>query len=241
MFSKIGFKKTLTQLIEEELTKAIRTGKYLPGQKIPTENELCAIFNVSRTVIREAVKILSARGIVDVRKGSGVYVSEMSIHNASETLNIFFELSSDKDLVLQTIETRLLIEPVLAAVAAKNRNEKHLDLLKKNMNDMRLCALEDKKREAELDNDFHSEILSISNNKVMKLLLNPIFHLMPRFKTVVFAKHGGGNIERDKEKMLDHHQNILQAIIEKDEVKATQSMRNHIEETRKNYLKSNLQ
>jgi GntR family transcriptional repressor for pyruvate dehydrogenase complex len=56
MFTPLGQTKSITQQIEFELTKAIRTGKYLPGNKLPTENELCQIFNVSRTSVREAVK-----------------------------------------------------------------------------------------------------------------------------------------------------------------------------------------
>ncbi|WP_212744283.1 FadR/GntR family transcriptional regulator [Maribacter sp. ACAM166] len=69
-----------------------RTGKYLPGSQIPTENELCKMFNVSRTAVREAVKKMNAKGIVDVKRGSGVYVSEMSIQNASEKM-LFYKQS----------------------------------------------------------------------------------------------------------------------------------------------------
>lgn len=238
MFAPLGQNKSLTQQVEFELTEAIRTGKYLPGNKMPTENELCQIFNVSRTAIREAVKKMSARGIVDVKRGSGVYVSEMSIKNASEILNMFFELSSDEDVILQTINARLIIEPVLASQAAKYCNEEHLTLLKDNMIAMRNCDLNDKKREAEFDNDFHRTLLSITNNKVLDLLLSPIFNLMPKFKAIVYAKPTDGNILKYKEIMLNHHENVLQAIIEQDEKKAAEAMRTHITETQTNYTKS---
>ena len=238
MFTSIGSNKSITQQVEYELTEAIRNGKYLPGNKIPTENELCEIFNVSRTSIREAVKKMSARGIVDVKRGSGVYVSEMSIKNASEILNLFFELSSDKNIILQTINTRLILEPALASQAAIHRNNNHLDLLKNNMIEMRQCALDDKKREAELDNDFHRILLSIVNNKVLELLLNPMFNLIPKFKTAVYVKPIAGKLLKEKNIMLDYHENILQAIIQKDSDKANEAMRNHIIETQRNYTKS---
>jgi len=238
MFTPLKHNKSLTQQVEFELTEAIRTGKYLPGNKIPTEHELCKTFNVSRTAIREAVKKMNAKGIVDVKQGSGVYVSEMNITNASEILNMFFELSSDKDLIMQTINTRLIIEPALATQAAKYRNENHLIILKNNMIAMRKCDLNDKKREAELDNDFHRTLLSITNNKVLDLLLSPIFNLMPKFKTIVYAKPSVGNIQNDKEIMLEHHENVLQAIIEQNEKKAAEAMRVHILETKNNYSKS---
>lgn len=238
MFTPLGPNKSLTQRVEYELTEAIRAGKYLPGNKIPTENELCEVFQVSRTSIREAVKKLSARGIVDVKQGSGVYVSEMSIKSASEILNLFFELSSDKNIILQTINTRLILEPTIASEAAINRNDHHLELLKKNMIEMRKCDLEDKKREAELDNDFHRILLSIVNNKVLELLLSPIFNLIPKFKTAVYAKPIAGKMIKAKDIMLDHHENILQAIINRDSKKAIEAMRNHIIETQANYTKS---
>ncbi|SDM87887.1 FadR/GntR family transcriptional regulator [Kriegella aquimaris] len=238
MFSKLGQRKSLTEQVEEELTAAIRAGKYLPGQKIPTESELCQIFNVSRTAVREAVKKMSARGIIKVRKGSGAYVSEVSVQNASEILNMFFELSSNEDLVLHTIDARQIIEPMLAARAAKSRTEHHIDLLRKNMKNMRSCALDDKKREAELDNDFHNTLLSITGNEVLELLLGPIFSLMPKFKTSVFAKPTSGNLLEAKNSMLEHHQNILEAIERKDAVTASEAMKNHLLETRANYVRS---
>lgn len=237
-FTPIGQNLSLTQQVEQELTQAIRTGKYLPGTKIPTENELCKMFNVSRTAIREAVKKMSAKGLVDVKRGSGVYVQEVSIKNASEVLNMFFELSTNEDVIIQTIDARLHLEPMLAAQAAKFRTEEHLNILQENMNLMQSCDLQDKERETELDNDFHRTILSISNNNVLTLLLSPIFNLMPKFKTIVYAKPTDGNIQKDKEIMLSHHNNILSAIIQKDEQGAIQAMRNHILETKNNYIKS---
>ena len=206
---------------------------------MPTENELCKIFNVSRTAVREALKKMSARGIIEVKKGSGIYVSEMSLQNASENLNMFFELSSSKDVVLQTIYTRQLLEPVLASQAALRRTEEHIALLRRNMKNMCQCRLEDKKREAGLDNDFHRILLSITGNEVLELLIGPIFNLMPKFKAGVFAKTSGGNILQDKGRMLEHHENILKAVIDQDKQTAFQAMENHLQETLANYKKTN--
>lgn len=238
MFSQVGRKKSITQQVEEQLVGAIRNGTYLPRQKIPTENELCEMFDVSRTTIREAISKLSARGIVEVKRGSGVYVSEMSIQNASELLNIFFQLSSDEDIILQTINTRLLIEPMIASQAALLRTEVHLDMLRTNMVAMEKCGLGDMERETELDNNFHRTLLSITNNKILELLLSPIFNLMPRYREVVFAKHVGSDFQADKEILLRHHQNVLNAIEAQNEKAAAECMTDHIQETLRNYNKS---
>ncbi|GGF26015.1 FadR/GntR family transcriptional regulator [Echinicola rosea] len=235
-FSEIGKRKSLSAQVEEALMRSIKEGKYLPGERIPTENELCKIFNVSRTAIREAIKTLSARGMVKVKKGSGAFVSEVSVQNASEMLNTFFELSSDKDLMLQTIEARRVLEPRIAAEAAMKRSQRDIQLLEKNMIAMRECELEDKKTEAELDNDFHRILLSITGNSVLKLLLNPVFNLMPKFKMNVFAKPASGNLEAEKANMLKHHRHVLEAIIRQDPFGAQEAMEKHLHDTRKNYL-----
>ncbi|UWX56235.1 FadR family transcriptional regulator [Maribacter litopenaei] len=238
MFPSLGNKIALSEQVENELTQAIRNGNYLPGGKLPTENELSQMFNVSRTSIREAVKKMSAKGLVEVRRGSGVYVQEISIKNTSEILNMFFELSTDEDIISQTINARLILEPSLAANAAKNRNENQLEILQKNFEELINCQLSEKDKEAEIDNNFHRTILSISNNKVLTLLVSPIFNLMPKFKAVVYAKPRDGDMQREKEIMLAHHKNILEAIQHKDENAAKIAMQKHILETKTNYSKS---
>jgi GntR family transcriptional repressor for pyruvate dehydrogenase complex len=223
-----------------ELTKAIKQGKYQPSEKIPTEHELCSIFNVSRTVVREAITGLNAKGIVDIRKGSGVYVSEMSIKNASESLNLFFGLSSNQDLMLHAIETRAMMEPIIAAKCANVRQEEHIIMLKNNIKEMQTCNLEDKTKEAELDNQFHRILLDCIDNPVLKLLMNPIYNLMPQFKSDVFAKTkiSKENMAHEKEKLLYYHEMIADAIIKKDSQQAENFMRAHIKVTSDNYLKS---
>ncbi|WP_139955928.1 FadR/GntR family transcriptional regulator [Flavicella sediminum] len=238
MFEQIGQKKSLSQQIEEALIKAIKKGTYSPGEKLPTENELCEMFQVSRTAIREAIKRMSAKGMVAVKRGSGVFVTEMSFKNTAEILNMFFELSVNDNVIIETIDTRLVIEPAIAAQAAVNRTQKHLDLLTQNMKNMTACDINNKKLEAELDNDFHKILLSINNNKVLELLLNPIYNLMPKFKKSVFAKPTDGNLIEEKNIMLFHHKAILEAIVEQNETKAFDAMKAHIEVTKVNYFKS---
>jgi GntR family transcriptional repressor for pyruvate dehydrogenase complex len=238
LFQPIENRGPLSKQVEEELTRAIRKGQYQPLQKLPTENELCSIFNVSRTVVREAIKGLNAKGIVEVKKGSGAYVSEMSIKNASETLNMFFKLSSDQDVMLSTIDSRAMIEPMIAAKSALVRTEDHLVQLQENMEKMKQCPLENKRKEAELDNQFHRILIDCVDNPVLHLLVDPIFNLMPKFKLGVFAKSVEGNLEKDKEEMMHYHQLIADAIISQDAKKAENFMREHLRITRENYIKA---
>ena len=77
IFGKIGTAQTLSQKIERRIEEAIRQKKLLVGTKLPSERELCEMFAVSRTALREALRRLSARGLIQIKKGSGMFVSEL--------------------------------------------------------------------------------------------------------------------------------------------------------------------
>ncbi|NPE31859.1 FadR family transcriptional regulator [Methanococcoides sp. SA1] len=74
MFDKIGKSQTLSQEIVANIEQAIREKKFQVGEKLPTEKELCEMFGVSRTAIREALQMLSAQGLINVHKGKGSFV-----------------------------------------------------------------------------------------------------------------------------------------------------------------------
>ena len=111
IFQNIGNKLTLSQRIERTIENAIREKKLIVGSKLPTEREMCESFGVSRTALREALRRLSARGLVTIQKGSGMYVSEINIEDAIDTLNLYYDLKFDKNLLAQIIEVRSIFEP----------------------------------------------------------------------------------------------------------------------------------
>ncbi|RMD92070.1 MAG: FadR family transcriptional regulator, partial [Calditrichaeota bacterium] len=83
LFSRIGNHRTLSQEIEHKIETAILEKKLIAGQKLPTEKELCEMFGVSRTALREALQMLSARGLLYIKKGSGVFVNDFSARHVS--------------------------------------------------------------------------------------------------------------------------------------------------------------
>lgn len=86
IFEKIPISQTLSQKIERKIEEAIRQKKLIPGTKLPYERELCESFAVSRTALRESLKRLSARGLISVRKGSDMFVSEIKTEDAIKLL-----------------------------------------------------------------------------------------------------------------------------------------------------------
>ena len=107
IFQKIGTTQTLSQKIERNIEKAIREKKLPIGAKLPSERELCEMFAVSRTALREALRRLSARGLIEIKKGSGMVVTKIELKDAISSLNLYYDLKFDDNLIGQIIELRL--------------------------------------------------------------------------------------------------------------------------------------
>jgi len=150
-FQKIGSEKLLSGKIEESIELAIRKKQYLAGQKLPTEGELCKLFSVSRTVVREAFRRLSARGLVVIKQGSGAYVNELSSESAIGSINLFLELTDDGNLIFDIIRARQLFEPEIAGQAALNRTAGELEELAANLEEMKHSSTGDIESQTVID------------------------------------------------------------------------------------------
>lgn len=224
MFEKIGTREKLSEKIVNQLETAIRKRKLNPGEKIPTEMEMCKLFNVSRTAVREAVQKLEAKGLISIKKGSGIYVNELESDTATDSMNLFLELNLDKDYVMHVMELRKIIEPEIAAKAAINRTEKNLEKMVTYI--QQLEGLEDFKYKEEGANDrkFHHEIAVASGNPVALLMLKPIFQLMPKIRMLVYK-----DVKYAKEQALEFHKKIYQAIKNKNAEEAKRLMTEHLQ------------
>ncbi len=230
IFQNIGSKLTLSQRIERTVEKAIREKKLVAGDKLPTEREMCESFGVSRTALREALRRLSARGLISIHKGSGMYVSELNIEDAIKTLNLYYDLKFDENLLSQIIEVRTLFEPEIAALAASNRTDENLAELQENLVEFENCNPDDTQKEADLDNRFHLTITKSTSNPFMQVSMEPIYSLLPRMRNFIY-----GNIEGEKGSTLGFHRKIFEAINNRDAENASRVMRDHLVRTKEIY------
>ncbi len=104
-----------------EIEGEIRSGRFVRGQKLPTERELAMRFGVSRGVVREAIKSLGAIGLVEARQGSGIYVCDRLIASISRALTL--SVQSDTASVLDLFVFREPLEVLAAECAARNRTD----------------------------------------------------------------------------------------------------------------------
>lgn len=219
IFGKIGMTTTLSQKIERRIEEAIRQKKLVRGAKIPSERELCESFGVSRTAVREALRRLSARGLLEIRKGSGMYVSEIKIEDIIHSLNLYYDLTFDRHIIRQILDVRRLFEPQIAGLAAQNRTEKDLETLSANIKALELCDSDNTQLEVDTINRFHANVAKSTGNPIIIMTMEPIYTLLPRMRNFIY-----GNIDGEKETELCYQKKILDAITRRDVLKATEEM-----------------
>ena len=222
MFEKLGSRKLLSHTIEEQIERAIQDRKLAPGDRLPTELELCEEFGVSRTVMREALRGLSAKGLVSIEKGRGMFIKEVSASSVTNPMRLYLALNSQGVLALDVVHARQAIEPSIAAMAALNRTPEMLRDLGENL--QKLIALErDFVGLAGLDSEFHLLVAKASNNPIMPLVIEPIHKLMPQIQMAVYDA-----VEGAKDAAVEYHTKILEAITVRDEEAARRWMYDHL-------------
>lgn len=197
-----------------------------PGQKIPNEFELAKQFGVGRSTIREAVKGLVSRGILEVRRGSGTYVINT---NTYEEDPLGLSKTEDKyKMALDLFEMRLMIEPELAALACKNASREELQKLKM------LCdATEQLYRGGHnhigKDIEFHTWIARCSKNQVAETLI-------PAMNT---ADYTFASLTHRLliEETLKTHRAVTEAMLKRDAVGARCAMMMHLTYNRQAIVK----
>jgi GntR family transcriptional repressor for pyruvate dehydrogenase complex len=230
IFKNIGNKLILSLRIERTLENAIREKKLAVGSKLPTEREMCESFGVSRTALREALRRLSARGLISIQKGSGMYVSEIKIEDAIDTLNLYYDLKFDKNLLAQIIEVRSIFEPEIARLAALKRTNKDLDELSRILAEFEESDPDNTQLEADLDNKFHLAVTKATQNPIVQITMEPIYSLLPRMRNYIY-----GNIDGERSNTLKSHRALLSALRKQDGKQAQLIMKDHLDHTREIY------
>ncbi len=162
-------KKHVFEEIADQLQTQIENGNFKGGERLPSELQLCEIFQVSRGSIREAIKSLQVLGVLEARSGQGTYVSEDALSKISE--NRLREMISGGQYRDQILEIRYLIEPQAAWFFAQICTEKDIDYLRTSYSEM--CEYAKNKDIAGINrcgNDFHFYIVKMLHNEILNSL-----------------------------------------------------------------------
>jgi GntR family transcriptional repressor for pyruvate dehydrogenase complex len=222
-FGRVGSRELLSKTVASRIEEAIHSRTLKKGDRLSSELRLAGEFDVSRTVIREALRMLSARGIVDIKKGKGIYVSGYSAESVVQPLHSYLKFSVQQDYALDVIRARQVVEPAIAYVAAlQHKNEDALKL-QRDWDDLSACPVDDYINLAQLDLLFHLDIAKATHNIVIPVMIEPIHRLMPPIKISVYKA-----VDNSKGSALDKHAKILSAILKRDAEGARQAMIVHL-------------
>lgn len=218
-------KKLLGNQVEEELLNYILKEPVAVGQRIPNEYELAELFGVGRSTIREAVKSLVSKGILEVRRGSGTYVSSTSLPE-NDPLGLS-KMQDKYKLALELMEVRLMLEPEIAFRAAEYASEEELKQLRSLCDETEQMCLSGKNHIPK-DIEFHTCIARCSKNRVVELLI-PIINTA----VMTFA-----NLTQHKliTETIETHRAVTNAILDRDAMGAKCAMTMHLTYNRQRLL-----
>jgi len=161
----------LTEQVVGHLTRLITQQTWPAGTALPPEGELAQQLGVSRTVVREGVRVLSSRGMLDVRQGRGTYVMPTERWNATEPLALLVQ--ADRSSLLDWLEVRTILETESARLAAERLDDGGRATLDDALGRLEAGA-EDPERFAAADIHFHLSVAAASGNAALVRLLHPV-------------------------------------------------------------------
>ena len=217
-------KRPLPQIMADKIIDLIESKELLPGEKLPSEQELMKELNVGRGTIREAIKSLVSRNIVEIRRGVGTFVAK-NTGVVEDPLGFSF-INNKKKLVKDSMDVRLLLEPSIARWAARNATDSEILEIIELSKRIEKAILNDEDY-SDLDVEFHTKIANSSRNLVVENLI-PILNM--NIRSLIDVTHAVL-----REHTILSHKKIANAIKERDEEMAEQLMKEHIE-INQNYL-----
>ncbi len=214
----------LYEQIVQQIEESILKGALKPGDQLPAERDLAQRFGVSRTAVREAVKALREKGLVEAYSGRGTFITDGTSQAIRQSLGLMAKIGQPGGST-HLAEVRAILEPEIAALAATRIQEQHLVLMREAVSVM------DQKRDdpeafIEADLDFHLSLAEAAANPLILSLIDSIVGLLREQRIRIFQVEGG------PDRGQFHHKRILEAIEQRNAEKAREAMRAHLQQIR---------
>jgi GntR family transcriptional repressor for pyruvate dehydrogenase complex len=223
LFGALPRDATLAARVTDQIKQIIVAGHLQPGDRLPPERELARQFDVSRTVVREAVRSLTAQGLLDVRAGSGSVVRNPSLAAVTESMALFLRVGREDFDYRKILEVRRLLEVEIAGLAAERRTAEDLETLTALLAENATVG-NDGERWLQNDMAFHAALAQATQNELFSLLLDSIADIM------VGVRRLGFMIPDAAGRTLKYHGAILEQVRAGDAEGARAAMRDHLDE-----------
>lgn len=218
-------KQRLADILYGQLLEQILSGALVPGDKLPTENEICTSFQVSRTVVREALMRLQADGLVQSRRGSGTYLLRAPSQDSQRHFR-----PEDFARLLRGLEVRLALEPRAAQYAAERHTKAQLAEIKSAAAAFER-GLQFRQPGEDADIAFHRAIARASGNELFATQFDSIVTEIAGFISATLGLTREGTDER-REAVQSEHRRIVSAIEAGDGMVASAYMQFHLLQAR---------
>jgi DNA-binding FadR family transcriptional regulator len=220
-FRILRHKDDLVERVVRMVEKQVLDGRLPVGSRLPAERDFAERLGVSRTVLREAVRILGARGLLDTRHGIGTTVRAMTSEAVVKPMTLFFR-SFNQEISLEDLhQVRSILEGETASLAAGQGTDEDIHDLRRLCAEMQAAA-NDPEVFAQKDAEFHRRLGQTTHNPLITLLLDSIRDLIAEVRTRV--AHDPGLYDR----VMPGHLRILEAVAARDPQRARHAMMEHL-------------
>jgi GntR family transcriptional repressor for pyruvate dehydrogenase complex len=217
-FLKIKF-QSRAELVVDKITNSIINGKLSDGELLPPENQLCEIFGISRSILREAIRVLVSKGLVEVKQGHGTFVRLPQVDVPEEAVRNY--LMTNTFSLVQLMEVRTPIEVEMTRLAAERRQDKHTRIMEESLQIMHTNS-----NSAEIlsdaDEAFHQAIIDASGNLLFGIMIRSIMVNL-HISRQLAIRHFGIKV------VIKEHEQIYQAISNKQPDLAAIKMKEHMD------------
>ena len=213
----------LSNVVAAALMEDLTSGAFAPGDRLPPEREMAVRFGVSRTVVREALRLLASRGIVAIRPGAGVFVARADPSATTESLRVLLRgwLGVGYEKVHEVRET---IEARVVELAAERASEAELASLDDILAQM--IAAPTGEAFAAADARFHLALADLAHNELYRVILDAIGGVMTEVRRQTAYMPGA------RQRATDGHRRIAAALTQRDAPGARKAMEDHLAQAR---------
>jgi GntR family transcriptional repressor for pyruvate dehydrogenase complex len=211
-----------TRIYEEivrQVKQLIADGKLKSGDQLPPERDLAERFMVSRTSVREALRALQSRGLVEIRAGEGAFVRDVSVETLIEPLALV--ILPHREAVGELFEARRLLEPAIAGLAARRATLEELGEMERILEAQSREVSQGRTGVAQ-DTALHAAIANSAHNRAITRIVSALMDLLTQSREE--SLHTPGRPTRSHQ----DHRRILEAIQRRDEAGARQAMLDHL-------------
>jgi GntR family transcriptional repressor for pyruvate dehydrogenase complex len=219
-FSKIKF-QSRADLVVDKISYSVINGELSDGELLPPESKLCETFGVSRSILREAIRVLASKGLVEVKQGHGTFVRRPRIDVTEEAVSNYLRTHSFS--LLQLMEVRTPIEVEVAKLAAERREQMHLNSMEESL---QVMSVDSNNVDMFSDGDrvFHQAIIDASGNRLFAIMIRSIMGYL-HINRQLGIRHFGIQV------VFQEHERVFEAIKNQQSSVAAIKMKEHMAQT----------